>query len=377
MQDTIVMESNPDLACNTYELYRYMRENNVFPGFKYIWLVNNPEKYKSLEDDTVTFISIVPTGFKEKMRKYKICNRAKLLIDCNRHYRRYKTSRKQINVYLDHGSPLKDMVSKYRYPLDYSFDYIISQAEFFNPYLLQQYKSKNEQIYVGGVPRNDQFFKADVSLSSIYPDIEAFKKIIVWVPTFRKIKDNGRVDCVSDLPLGMPVMYSDQDILKLEEKLNSLSMLLIIKPHPAQDLSVLKKLNCKNIRILYNEDMLDNSVQTNELLKQCDAMVTDYSGIYYDYLLLDRPIGITLDDYEEYKKQKGFVFDNEMDVLKGYYIYNLSDMIGFIDSVNDGIDEHLDERTKIKKMTNDFCDGYSSKRVCDFIVKKYREKWNK
>lgn len=376
MKNIIVMESNPDLACNTYELYRYIITNNCLPNFKIIWRVSKPQIYnKDLFPERVSFVEVEPKRLGERVRLYYIINRAKILVDCNRHYERYKTGRKQLNIYLDHGMPLKDMINKYGVPLDFHCDYIVSQAKFFNKYLQEQYGLKEDQIFVGGVPRNDQFFKESIPLGGIYNDIDQFDLKIAWVPTFRKIMNNGRTDCVSNLPLGIPILYTKEDILKLENKLKEVNGLLIIKPHPVQDLSVLKDLRCSHIRVLYNEDMLGAGVQTNELLKQCDAMITDYSGIYYDYLLTDRPIGITLDDYEEYSTQKGFVFDDPLNIIVGFHIYTLSDMLRFVDEVVSGNDEYLNERKRIKLLTNDWIDGNSAKRTYEFIEEKYVDIW--
>ena len=376
MKNTLILESNPDLACNSYELFRYIVEHDEFPNFNIIWQVSNPEEYRSKYfPERVSFIEIAPKRLTDKIKLYYVCNRSKILVDCNRHYRNFKTGKKQLNVYLDHGMPLKDMNNRYGVPLEFYCDYVISQSSFFNPYLKQQYGVADEQIFVGGVPRNDQFFKDDVRLSVIYPDIDNFDKVIAWVPTFRQIKNNGRIDCESDQPLGMPIIYTREDILSLEETLNANNTLLVIKPHPVQDLSILQDLNCNNIRVLYNEQMLACEVQTNEFLKQCDAMITDYSGIYYDYLLTDRPIAITLDDFEEYKSQKGFVFKDPLKILKGDYIFNLEDMKKFVKAVCNGEDHYFVERKRIKELTNEFIDGNSSKRVCEFIKAKYAEIW--
>lgn len=378
MKNTLILESNPDMACNSYELYRYIVEHDELPGFNIIWLVSDPEKYRAKDfPDRVAFMDIAPKKVIDKIQLYYACNRSKILVDCNRHYRNFKTAKKQLNVYLDHGMPLKDMNNRYGVPLELYCDYVVSQASFFNPYLKQQYGVSDEQIFVGGVPRNDQFFKDDVKLSALYSDIDKFDKVIAWVPTFRQIMNNGRIDCVSDQPLGMPIIYTREDILSLEESLRVNNTLLIIKPHPVQDLSILKNLNYDNIRILYNEQMLACAVQTNEFLKQCDAMITDYSGIYYDYLLTDHPIAITLDDYEEYRSQKGFVFHDPLEILKGDYIFSLEDMKKFIESIHNGEDHFLEERKRIKELTNEFIDGNSTKRVFEFINKRYKEIWGK
>lgn len=45
-----------------------------------------------------------------------------------------------------------------------------------------------------------------------------------------------------------------------------------------------------------------------EILNAFDVMISDYSSIVFDYLLLDRPVIYLIPDYEEYRSQRGFVF---------------------------------------------------------------------
>ncbi len=43
-------------------------------------------------------------------------------------------------------------------------------------------------------------------------------------------------------------------------------------------------------------------------------LVSDYSSVAIDYLLLDRPLGFTLDDYEAYTESRGWVFDDRWNI---------------------------------------------------------------
>ena len=149
-------------------------------------------------------------------------------------------------------------------------------------------------------------------------------------------------------------------------------MLLIIKPHPVQDLSYLRKIDLRNIRTIYNPDLAKAGIQLNELMEQTDAMITDYSSIYYDYMLLDRPIALTTDDLDMYQNDKGFVFDNVYDIIKGEHLKSTDELLAFLTDVSEGKDRMLAERTAVKEKINDFLDGNSSKRVYDFIMKKLK-----
>ena len=101
-------------------------------------------------------------------------------------------------------------------------------------------------------------------------------------------------------------------------------------------------------------------------------MITDYSSIYFDYLLCNKPIGAVWEDIEEYKKNPGFCIDVNYYMKGAFKIYNLSDLIKFISDVSNNIDNLKKEREEICKYANYSKDGKNSERVVDFIIEKGR-----
>ena len=56
----------------------------------------------------------------------------------------------------------------------------------------------------------------------------------------------------------------------------------------------------------------DPQLDIYPLLKHTDMMITDYSSIYFDYLLLDKPIIFYPYDFEQYTKDdRNLLFDYE------------------------------------------------------------------
>lgn len=371
MNNEILLESHPDLTCNTWPLFQLMIKKSLNEKTKITWLVNNPKQYEKKYSylKNVSFIEIRPLGIIKRIKKYVRCNRARCIITSNRYVPKYQVGKDQLNIYLDHGSPLKDCKEIFAKG-NFSCDYYISQGPMFTETIKDQYNLKSSQVVCLGLPRNDELFSNSNSIKRIYEDITTFEKVVIWVPTFREHMNKNRVDVDSHFPLGIPILYTKNDVLKLNDILIKKKILLIIKPHPAQDISVLKNFNVSNIRFLYNSDLEKYNIQTNELLAQTDAMIGDYSSIYWDYLLLNRPIGFTLDDYEQYKTQFGFAFDHPLDVLIGEYIYNHDDLQSFIDHVSKNIDVMKKQRETIKKQAQVEPDNESTKRVYDFIIKK-------
>ncbi len=372
MSKEIILESNPDLACNTYELYRYMINNGVNEKFKITWQVKEPDLYKNNAPYNVYFIKKDPMTLRDKWESYKRNNRAQVLVACNKYCEKKFTSKKQLNLYIMHGSPVKKVKFIYE-PLN--CDYVITQSNFFNEHVIKTFMMKPEQVIDTGFPRNDQMFSQYDSMKKIYPDYQSFEKVIAWVPTFRQHSDHKRIDCDFDFPLGIPIIYSADDMIELNDFLVNKNVLIIYKPHPAQNLDLIKDIGCSNVRFLYSSDLSEYGIQTNEFLAQTDAMIGDYSGIYYDYLLLDKPIGITLDDYSAFKEQSGMVYGLDSNILVGEYIYNFEELKTFIISVVEGKDEKYNERKKIKALTNKYTQIGATEDLFNFIMKEYKRRF--
>jgi len=374
MNKEILLESHPDFTCNTYELFRYMISQGLNETFKITWLSDGNSVLEDVPPN-VYFLNMYPKGFFRKFKFYVRRNRARIVIDSNRHIQKGKTGKKQLNIYLDHGSQLKDLLGKDGTKAKIECDYLMCQSEFFIPYNVAQYTVEESQIICTGLPRNDQLFRHYDSLRCIIPTCGEYKKIIIWVPTFRQHKNKIRIDCMRDYPLGLPVLSTEADVLRVNDVLKDENVLLIVKPHPAQDLSVIKSVDLSNIRYISNYDLSVYGIQMNELLAQTDAMITDYSSIYYDYLLLHRPIAITLDDFDDYAQDKGFVFEDPLAILKGEYIYDLKDFCAFIINVSRGIDSAGVEREEICDLLHKYQDDNSSKRVLDFIMEEEKKRF--
>ena len=60
--------------------------------------------------------------------------------------------------------------------------------------------------------------------------------------------------------MGIPVIQSQKDAEKINQILLQHNMLLILKPHPAQDLSNLTEIELSNFRIIYNDDLSEKDV---------------------------------------------------------------------------------------------------------------------
>ncbi len=328
-RNIILFESNPDFADNTYWLFKHFADNKLFENFKFVWLLADYSKRrKELEGKKITSVDLTGRGIFKKIRRtyYRIA--AKVIIDCNRFIP--KMTDKQIRIHLGHGMPMKRAQSYFE--CIGKCDFLPLMGEGFR-WIYNQFGYESELVSCG-YPRNEILVKNTDSIS----------KYIVWLPTFRQHVRGLTMD--NQFPLGIPAIKSVEEFEKINELLGRKNYKLLLRLHPMQDLSIIDVTSAENILIADDDYLNKNDITLYELLSKASALITDYSSVYYDFLLTGRPIGLTLEDCIEYAKHHGLYFDNIREELPGFLIDSCDDLENFIKSVCICQDEFLEKRVQ-------------------------------
>ena len=117
----------------------------------------------------------------------------------------------------------------------------------------------------------------------------------------------------------------------------------------------------KNIKIIKNSDISDSNITLYELLSVTDLLLTDYSSVYIDYLLINKPVAFLMSDFESYLNTRGFVFNNPRNRMPGKFILNYNELIQYIDNIFSGVDEFKDQRKRENNNLNFFKDNFSKR----------------
>ncbi|QZA89095.1 CDP-glycerol glycerophosphotransferase family protein [Salinarchaeum sp. IM2453] len=109
----------------------------------------------------------------------------------------------------------------------------------------------------------------------------------------------------------------------------------------------------------------DKYEDVNELLAITDILVTDYSSIYKDFMLVDRPMIFIPYDYDEYKTEKGLLYDY-FDTIPGPAVDSQKDFLNEVESAikNDPYEDKRQERCEV---IHKHRDNQSSDRVAELI----------
>jgi CDP-glycerol glycerophosphotransferase (TagB/SpsB family) len=352
----ILFESYPDYCDNTGAVYDYIVKNNLDKDFCPVWVLNNKE---SVRKGIKSFVN--DGSFLSKIKFLYYNSRKPVLVFCNNSL--YKLFDDQKSIYLSHGSALKNVSGKYDMSAD--LDYCLVQSKYLEqPLRLAVSLTEHTKMVTLGFPRNDDLLLENSFNKNELFDAE-FEKMVVWYPTFRQHKTKKHRNTSS---ITLPIIYDEAEAIKINEFAKNNKILIVLKPHFAQDTSYIKNLNLSNIVLINDDFLVQKGIRSYQLLNLSDALITDYSSVYYDYLLTDKPVGLTRDDYDEYSQKESFAVDADVIFAGGEKIYNSEDFCAFLKNLADGNDVLKTERNKVKDLTNEYQDSNSAKRVSEFIL---------
>ncbi|MDO7484992.1 CDP-glycerol glycerophosphotransferase family protein [Peribacillus frigoritolerans] len=138
----------------------------------------------------------------------------------------------------------------------------------------------------------------------------------------------------------------DNDLLQIIADINYLQSQigerynLFIKVHP-----FLYKEAAKHSEI--KDRLIPDHVDTNELLAAVDLLITDYSSIFFDYLVTDKPILFYTWDTDVYAEQRGQYLQN--DELPGPMLFNSKELALAIKDIKNVKLRYSDKYKKCRK----------------------------
>lgn len=364
----IIFQSASDFCDNARALFDYMIKQDLNKKYKMVWFVKDDstiEKYKG-KYENVLFkkLSYSPNPFSKTfwvmMYYFSVASYAFYSHD----FIGAEGNKKQRRMYLTHGAaPLKN-TKGFHGAAKHNTD-ILFTSEFTAYYSFFVLEGAFDYSRLLGLPRNDNLFIKDENVSKVLPD-KKYKKKIIWMPTFKHINNCNRNDYKEDVKEDISLLNID-NIEKLNKELKKNDTLLIIKFHPAQNMNYVESFNKSNIITLTNKDLDEHDINLYSFMGECDALITDFSSVYFDYLLCDKPIAFELTDKEKFEKGIGFVFDKPFDYMPGDKIFGIDDFIKFVNDIGNGKDTFKEERREFTKKCHKYVDGNSSKRVYEYF----------
>lgn len=362
-QKYIVLHSVPDVSDNARAFSDYMCQAHGGEGFRLVWLVADPSKYTASKN--VRYVKNAGKGLLLR-RDYYLAVSKFAVFTHSAPIRRWR--RGQLFIHTTHsasqlkGGDIRDKGDK-RVVIP---DYRLRCGQDGLERMMRTSGLPEEKFLVLGMPRLDILFRHRDCLSRLFPGMKP-KKTVIAMETFKQ-NFKGWKDSTSGRSYGLNILSGPQELAALDAALRAKGILLLIKPHPLQDLSFIEISRLENIRFITDQTLADAGVQLYELVENCDGLLTDYSSIYYDYLLLDRPIGFLIGDMAEYKR--GFVIPDPLSEMTGPKIQTLEELIAFFDDLLAGRDVYGEARARLKACVFRYPDDKNCERLYSFLLSK-------
>lgn len=224
---------------------------------------------------------------------------------------------------------LSDLYISRRHPIVLFFEkleYKTYSLILSNPWSIEFIKwcFQNNNVQWIWVPRNDLLLHKDI-LDLMKNKIvekqiaqwqQEYKKVILLAPTFRETDSSD--------------YFTKEEAQQLNKVLKQKNYLLIIKTHPNEQRAFLHE----------NYSHLQNVTQTmnydaTDFTPFVDAVTTDYSSIYIDFLLTWREVIFYQKDLDDYiNKERWLLYKPEQVVIKESTAYNFDELMSIFSQLD-------------------------------------------
>lgn len=351
---------------NPKALFEYMIESKEYEDYKFVWAIkHHKQKNINIEKAKIIEYFSIPYFFYLARSKYWFVN-------CKLPAYMLK---KQNQVYLQtwHGTPLKRLAHDIELEKDTTFyrskmsaqemyisydndvkkyNYMISPNSFCTKVFQSAFRINQERLIETGYPR------CDLLVNTKEEEILAWKKkyhlpfdkkVILYAPTWR---DNSYTTKGYTFQL-------EVDFHRWREALSD-EYIIIFKPHYL----IVNDFDMSAFQGFVYE--MPATLDISELYLLSDILITDYSSVFFDYAILNRPIYFYMFDLQSYANElRGFYFDIH-ETLPGDIVEEETDLL-------DKIVKKDYDYSRLKAFNehfNKWHDGHCSEKVLRHIFNK-------
>lgn len=211
-------------------------------------------------------------------------------------------------------------------------------------------KIGRDKHVVTGYPRNDRLFCGGSTVNGT--------KKVLYSPSWR----HG-----SGVTKFFPY-HTASEIQVLNRVLKALDIEIHLRPHKNEMANFKNEYlplysGLSNVKILTHEEV----PSVNDILERYTAMISDYSAIIHDFLLLNRPIVIVPYDLELFEDSIGFLYDIKKHA-PGPLVRSRNDFEMALTNLH--LDTHLSERTKLLHKVHNPIIKNSNERVVQEVYRR-------
>lgn len=360
---------------NSRYLFEYIKAAE--PNSHFIWIGNIDVKKKLQDVSNVEVLEI--NSFASMIAllkcKYMFCSQMHIDDLC-----KYNVYRGAIITYLHHGMPVKkwgaDSVTGHSYfeskniivetirriiasKIEYDYFPVSSlKQEITNKTSLDYRGYSDYKAIRSGTPRNDMLVNRNSEIIDFYKkeyasrlDFDINKKIILYLPTFRR--KGTETKTFLNLDDGLKEILIKHDAIVIE------------KNHFVEDSVLSMPRKNRNEYVIH----VDQEVNVQELLLITDVLISDYSGAFLDFVLLNRSIIHYAYDYDEYRLRDSGLYYDINEFAAGPIVRTDEDLYDSLDRCLSNPSLYEERRSLIRNSFMEYEKGCASKLIYERVIR--------
>ncbi|HEX5463637.1 MAG TPA: CDP-glycerol glycerophosphotransferase family protein, partial [Burkholderiales bacterium] len=244
--------------------------------------------------------------------------------------------------------------------------FAVSTSMLYRDIMAKAFGMPQERVLTTGIPRNDTLFVRDPQglRGTGWAEDGRKRKLIVWLPTFRQSVRLARHDGTDyGSVFGLPEAAAET----IDEFCVSHDILCIVKPHPLSDHAG-TSYDGKCLKVISEDTLREKRLTLYQLLALSDALITDISSVYIDYLLVNRPIIFSFPDMDSYAKSRTVLLQPLSDWLAGPVVADMRGLFAEMEKVAFGTDEHAARRRVLIDRIHQHQDGGATERLLTQVL---------
>lgn len=178
---------------------------------------------------------------------------------------------------------------------------------------------------------------------------EAGKRVVLYAPTFRDAKRG--------------VWAVEAGLERLAKALAERGDLLIVNLHPVEQPMIPQLAEA-----VPSARFVAPRTDIYPLLPHTTELVTDYSSVMFDYLLLDRPVILFRPDHADYQARSRTLFDDKLDVKPGPTVTSVNELLAALRNRSAESAAHARHRRELRERLHDHTDGRAGERLAALLV---------
>ncbi|TVQ70350.1 MAG: hypothetical protein EA363_07940 [Balneolaceae bacterium] len=193
------------------------------------------------------------------------------------------------------------------------------------------------------------------TLTRFWPDAPEAQKLILYAPTFRRVKRTRWFP------------FDDRDLEAIAGWLDEHDALMALRAHPNEGLDMRPYRRISPRFVPGGQETIEDVF---ELLPVTDVIMSDYSSIYIEGLLLDIPVVLLPYDLDTYERGLPLPYEQ---IAPGPSAFTQKDLLDALEKTLNRTDGYQEERARVRDLYFSSHDRSATERVIRFLEEQLLE----